>query len=55
MSLSFSVDWPGIFQTASSIINGLFPVYMVPLGLMLGVAVLGLIVRAFKSVLGNRL
>jgi len=51
MTLSFSVDWAAIFDTASSIINGLFPVYLIPLGLMLGVAVLGMIVKAFKSVL----
>jgi hypothetical protein len=53
MSLSFSVDWPTIFDQASSIINGLFPVYMVPLGIMLGLGLLGYIVKAFKGAISR--
>jgi hypothetical protein len=49
--LSFSLDFHGIFTNASAIVNGLFPVYLVPLGITLGIGILGIIVRAFSSII----
>jgi hypothetical protein len=48
--LSFSLDFTGVFTMASQIINGLFPVYLVPLGISLGIGILGIIVKAFSRI-----
>ncbi len=48
--LSFSLDFTGVFDMASQIINGLFPVYLVPLGISLGIGILGIIVKAFAKI-----
>lgn len=47
--MSFSLDFSGVFTMASTIVNSLFGVYIVPLGLSLGVAILGLIAGAFTK------
>ena len=52
--LSFSADlFSGVFDMASTIVNGLFPVYLIPLGIMLGIGILGIIMKAFKGVFGG--
>jgi hypothetical protein len=38
---------------ASSIVTGLFPIYLLPLGIVIGIGILGLIVGAFKGVFKN--
>ncbi len=48
--LSFSLDFTGVFDMASQMVNGLFPIYMVPLGIALGIGILGVIVGAFKGI-----
>jgi len=48
--LSFNLDFSGVFDMASTMINGLFPVYLVPLGIMLGLSILAIIMKAFKSI-----
>jgi hypothetical protein len=48
--LSFSLDFTDVFSMASTMINGLFPVYLVPLGISLGIGILGIIVRAFSRI-----
>ena len=52
--LSFALNFSGVFDTASTIINGLFPVYMVPLGIALGIGILGVIVAAFRGMFRGR-
>jgi len=52
--LSFSLDFTGVFDMASQIVNGMFAVYMVPLGISLGFGILGYIVSAFRGILGGR-
>jgi hypothetical protein len=47
--LSFSMNWTSIMNTASGIINGLLPIYMVPLGIILGMGLLGYIVKSIKG------
>lgn len=49
--MSFSLDFSGVFTQASSIVNGLFPVYLVPLGITLGLAILGYITKAFRGII----
>lgn len=48
--LSFNLDFSGVFTSASAMVNGLFPVYMVPLGITLGIGILGVIVKAFQGI-----
>jgi len=49
--LSFSLNFDGVFNSASAIVQGLFPVYLVPLGITLGIGILGVIVRAFGQII----
>jgi hypothetical protein len=51
--MSFSLDFTGVFDNASQIVNGLFPVYLVPLGITLGVGLVSVIARAFKGALSG--
>ncbi len=48
--LSFSLDFSGVFIMANTIINGLFPIYLVPLGIALGIGILSVIVKAFTRI-----
>lgn len=48
--LSFSLDMTGVFSTASTIINGLFPAYLIPLGISLGIGIIGVIAVMFSKV-----
>jgi hypothetical protein len=49
--LSFSLDFTSVFSNASMLINGLFPVYVLPLGITLGLGILGYIVKAFAGII----
>jgi hypothetical protein len=49
--LSFSLDFTEVFNVASSMVNGLFPVYLVPLGIGLAISILMYIVKAFRSII----
>lgn len=49
--LSFSLNFSGVFTNASQIVNGLFPIYLVPLGITLGIGILGVVVKAFSSII----
>ncbi len=51
LSIDLSTYLPQIWETANQIINGLFGAYTVPIGLGLGLGVLGIIAKAFKSVI----
>jgi len=44
------MDFTNVFDMASTIINGLFPVYLIPLGISLGIGILGIIVKAFSQI-----
>jgi hypothetical protein len=47
--LSFSLNFDPVFTMASQIVNGLFGAYTVPLGITLGLGILGVIVTAFRT------
>ena len=49
--LSFSLDFSGVFSNASQIVNGLFPIFLVPLGITLGIGILGVITKAFSGII----
>ena len=46
--LSFSIGFGTVFETASQIINSLFSVYLLPLGISLGLMLLGAIMFALR-------
>lgn len=47
MSLSF--DFNGLLSMASTFVNGLFPVYTLPLGVTLAMGILGVIIASFTG------
>lgn len=48
--LSFSLDFSGVMTTVSSLVNGLFPIYLLPVGIVLGIGILTMLGKAFKSI-----
>jgi hypothetical protein len=51
LSIDLANFMPSIWNTANTVINGLFQAYTIPIALGLGLGVLGLIVKAFKGVI----
>ena len=51
--MSIDVDFSQIWIQASSFVNNLWPVFVIPLGLILGIGILMFIVKTVKSALGN--
>lgn len=49
--LSFYLDFSGVLTSSSQIVNGLFPVYLVPLGITFGIGILAVIVKAFSTII----
>jgi len=49
LGISFNFEWDTIWDQVSNIVNGLFPVFSVPIGLALGMGILAYIVRSIKS------
>jgi hypothetical protein len=47
--MSLSLPFDGVLEQASSIVNGLWGAYLVPIGLGLGFSVLGFIVKSVRS------
>jgi hypothetical protein len=48
MSLSF--DFSGLLHNAATFVNGLFPVYSLPLGISLAMGILGVLVASFTGI-----
>ena len=51
--MSLSLDFTDIFTQAVSIINSLWPIFAIPLGLVFGFGILAKIVKEIKSSLGG--
>lgn len=49
--MSLSLDFTQVWTQASSFVNNLWPVFVIPLGILLGVGILNFIVRAMKGAL----
>ena len=49
ISLSFSNIWP----TVNEIVNNMWVVFVIPLGIVLGFAILGRIIKEVKSAMGS--
>jgi hypothetical protein len=47
--MSFSIDFGGVLDQAGEIFNGLFPILIFPVGITLGIALLGFIFNAVRN------
>lgn len=47
--MSLSLDFSGLLEQAGTLINGLFPLFIVPLGITLGMALLGRIFAEIRK------
>jgi len=47
--MSLSLNFDGLLAQAGTIINGLFPLFLVPLGITLGMALLGRIFAEIRK------
>lgn len=48
--MSFSLDVDSLLGTAFSLVNSLFPVFVIPLGISIGIGLLRMVVKAFDSI-----
>lgn len=48
--MSFSIDLNSVLTTASMFVNGLLPIYLLPLGITLAVGILGMLSGAFNKI-----
>lgn len=51
--MSLSLDFSQVWTQASDFVNQLWPVFIIPLGLILGAGILSMIVKQVKSALGG--
>ena len=51
--MSIDIDFTQIWIEASSFVNNLWPIFVIPLGMVLGVGILTFIVKTVKSALGG--
>lgn len=49
--MSLSLDFNDVWAQASSFVNNLWPVFVIPIGLLLGVGMLNFIMKALKGAL----
>ena len=47
--MSISLNFDGMLENASTIINGLWPVFVVPIGIALGMGLLGKIIGEIRK------
>jgi hypothetical protein len=48
--MSFSIDLTSVLATASTFVNGLLPIYLLPLGITVAVGILGMLSAAFNKI-----
>lgn len=51
--MSLNLDFALVWSNASDFVNNMWPIFVVPIGLLLGVGILNFIVRALKSALSS--
>lgn len=51
--MSIDLDFAQIWANASSIINSLWPVFSIPLGIVFGFGIIGKIISEIRSSLGR--
>jgi hypothetical protein len=51
--VSLTLDFSGLWSQAGEFVKNLWPVFVIPLGMILGIGILGFIVKSVKSALGH--
>jgi hypothetical protein len=51
--MSLNLDFSEIWTQASSFVNNLWPIFVIPLGMILGIGILSFIVKTVKRALGG--
>jgi len=51
--MSLNLDFSSIWTQASDFVNNLFPILVIPLGMILGVGILGFIMKAVKQAISS--
>lgn len=51
--MSLDLDFTQVWTQASNFVNNMWPVFMVPLGIILGVGILNFIIKAVKGALSH--
>ena len=51
--MSLNLDFSNLWSQASEFVNNLWPIFVIPLGMILGIGILGFIVKAVKSAIGG--
>jgi hypothetical protein len=50
--VSLTIDFSQVWTQASDFVNNMWPVFIVPIGIVLGVGILNFIIKAVRSALG---
>jgi hypothetical protein len=51
--MSFNFDFSQVWTQASDFANNMWPVFVIPLGIILGVGVLNFVIKGIKSAIGS--
>lgn len=51
--MSLNLDFSQVWTQASDFVNNLWPIFVIPLGIVLGVGILNFIVKALKGALAH--
>jgi hypothetical protein len=51
--MSLSLDFSQVWTQASEFVNNLWPIFVIPIGIVLGVGILNFIVKALKGAIGS--
>jgi hypothetical protein len=51
--MSFDLDFTQVWTQASNMVNNLWPIFVIPIGMILGIGILNFIVKTIKSALGG--
>jgi hypothetical protein len=50
--VSLTIDFSQVWTQASDFVNNMWPVFIVPIGIVLGVGILNFIIKTVRSALG---
>ncbi len=51
--MSLDLDFTQVWTQASSFVNNLWPIFVIPIGMVLGIGILSFIVKAIKGALAG--
>jgi len=51
--MSLNLDFSQVWSQAASFVNNLWPIFVIPIGMVLGIGILSFIVKTIKSALAS--